>query len=355
MTVGGCIGGFFAGGFFILLCTLWSAATLYFDYTCVNALIQQHRANSYSSTQGRVLESRVDVHYDSDGNSYTAIIKYAYTVKGREYINDKLRYGTKSGGKGPSEALAAKHPSGSTLTIYYDPLKPSDSVLQVGIGGTDLFMIIFLIPFNAIMFGTWYFGYRVIRGWLYPPPAGGVKIIETALETRVRLPERHAFLWAAGAGTLNAFVFTFILAFAFDSEPSPAAAIGTLLLTLGVSATVYLKVSAPVRAGSQDLVIDEHRQRVVLPCTQKRTFPIEIPYANLRRVEVELEETPDGEGGVNKAYLPVLVYRENDAEKRERVTSFSDEQSANSFADWLRNRLKLALPATANGVSAEVS
>jgi len=341
MKVGGCIAGLAAGGLVLFWGLFWSAATLYFDYTCVAGLLQQHRATSYASTDGRVLESRVDVSYDSDGDSYSAVIRYAYEVKGREYIGDRIRYGTKSGGKRPSQAFVDHHPRGATVKVYYDPLKPAESVLQTGIGGVDLLMVIFLIPFNAIMLGCWYAGFYFIRGSIAPPKAGGVKIIETGVATRVRLPERRALLWGASAGTLVAFLAVFVLAFAYDTDPTVAAAVTALALSAGTGIVVYTHVSAPVRNGSQDLVIDEARQRLTLPCTQKRTLSVELPMQNLRRVEVEVKESKDSEGDVVKEYIPTLVYFEGNGEQSAGLTSFSDADSANSLAEWLRERLGL--------------
>ena len=345
--MGNCLGGVLAGGFILIWGLFWTAGTLFFDYTCAKGLYQQHSSKQYASTEGQVVSSGVDTSRDSDGSSYTPKIHYRYQVKGREYHGERIRYGTAFNTYTLAHAFAAQHPALSTVTVYYDPRNPSESLLQTGINGTDLFFIIFLVPFNAIMFGCWWFVLGALRNWISPPVAGGVRIIDDGLATRVRLPEKSAAAWGVGTLTLVSFASIFVIAFGSGGNPSLSTTVVAIIVAVGTGAYVYNRIDAPVRAGEKDLVIDEARRCVTLPCTQARAFPVDLALAQLRRVDVELETTSDGEGGVNKTYIPALVYRENDAERKARLKSFSDEKLAAAFAMWLEQRLRLKSTNTA--------
>src|SRR3569623_562734 len=129
----------------------WTAGTLYFDYSAVKGLVEQHATSSFTPTTGTVEDSQLNVSSDSEGgSSYTPVIQYRYWAGGQEYHGAKWRLGMTSNMKSQSTALVNAHPAGSRITIYYDPADPSRAVLAQGLSGVDFFMFIFLVPFNAV-------------------------------------------------------------------------------------------------------------------------------------------------------------------------------------------------------------
>ncbi|MGH9509646.1 MAG: DUF3592 domain-containing protein [Terriglobales bacterium] len=64
--------------------------------------------------------------------SYTDV-HYAYTVKGRGYTSQTLRWGSEYHLTRSAAAQdAARYPVGTEVEVYYDPDEPSDAVLERG-------------------------------------------------------------------------------------------------------------------------------------------------------------------------------------------------------------------------------
>ena len=147
------------GGLFAAVWILgWSAGTLAFDFMCVRGIVMQTAANDYPSVPGKVIDSRVETHSDSEGGtSHKAKVRYAYTVNDQPYEGDRVRYGMHTGGKKASRSFVQKHAPGTPVTVYYNPAKPAEAILEPGVSGADLFMILFLTPFNVVMLGSWVF------------------------------------------------------------------------------------------------------------------------------------------------------------------------------------------------------
>jgi uncharacterized protein DUF3592 len=84
-------------------------------------------------TTGRVISAEVrktDVLADGDAN-IDVVVRFAYTVDGREYTADRLglftehaRYGTMGG----ATAHAARLTPGTEIPVWYDPSNPADAV-----------------------------------------------------------------------------------------------------------------------------------------------------------------------------------------------------------------------------------
>lgn len=88
------------------------------------ALIRQHASKRWPTTTGEILESNLEE--DSDG--WGPYVRYAYAVKG---TNDRLYFYLSNRS---SEQDAKKHlspyPIGKAVTIYYNPQKPEEAVLD---------------------------------------------------------------------------------------------------------------------------------------------------------------------------------------------------------------------------------
>ena len=88
------------------------------------------RSAAWPQVKGNVLASSVvESHYQS-GTSYRAEVKYEYAVDGVRYTSDRIKFGWRKGSKRGTKATAERYPTGSSVRVYYDPRKPSSSVLQ---------------------------------------------------------------------------------------------------------------------------------------------------------------------------------------------------------------------------------
>ena len=117
---------------------------------------QSKRQVDWEQVPGVIEESRVE----PGGETYHAVVRYSYQVRGRRFVCDKVRSLMVSyNWRGPAERLAAKYPPGATVTVYVNPDGAYDAVLEPG--GDDNFATfaavfggIFLLLGALLYFGT---------------------------------------------------------------------------------------------------------------------------------------------------------------------------------------------------------
>lgn len=81
-----------------------------------------------------VVEKFVDNHggpEDPSQTHYRAAVAYDYIVAGREYRARRVALAQVSASwRAPAEAKVARYPHGRAVTVYYDPEKPSEAILE---------------------------------------------------------------------------------------------------------------------------------------------------------------------------------------------------------------------------------
>jgi Protein of unknown function (DUF3592) len=62
---------------------------------------------------------------------------YSYEVQGRRFEGKRLRFGSQphTCRKSLVRENVARYPEGASVTVHYDPAKPSESVLEPGVAG----------------------------------------------------------------------------------------------------------------------------------------------------------------------------------------------------------------------------
>jgi len=97
------------------------------------------KARSWPSTQGEVIESRIEQRRSSGGSrhststTYAAVILYEYEVDGKTYSCDRVAFGLSSRvsqGKDDARAVADRYPKGKAVSVYYDPENPESATLE---------------------------------------------------------------------------------------------------------------------------------------------------------------------------------------------------------------------------------
>jgi len=122
------------GGLFILV---FAGLGAFLIYQSVRSRQKAEASQAWPATSGQVTEAHVEqsTSTDSDGDtstSYTPTVSYTYRVLGQEYQGDKIGFGFQQSYGSPSKAQAAlaSFPVGKQVTVYYDPNKPADAVLE---------------------------------------------------------------------------------------------------------------------------------------------------------------------------------------------------------------------------------
>ncbi|NLD93216.1 MAG: DUF3592 domain-containing protein [Fibrobacter sp.] len=101
------------------------------------------KVQSWPTVQGVVVESEVlgstnsRVNSNINSTTYSAQIKYTYTVFNKQYTNSKLNWGGRfeSSSKEQIQAYADMYPVGKELRVYYNETDPKESIVDIDIKG----------------------------------------------------------------------------------------------------------------------------------------------------------------------------------------------------------------------------
>lgn len=331
-----------SGAFVFLACC--SLITLLFDCVLVVNVYWQIRAAGYEQTVGRVTHSELTVHRGANGPSRGVDIRYSYGVDGVEHEGVTYRYGLFSWSGRYSRKIVDSLPVGKEVDVHYDSGDPTDSVLAVGLQGSDLFLALLLTPFNLITLGGWYLGLvRLLRPFVRQKPVRD-RITRRGVQVRLQMycfsPVKCAQI-AAGA---TALVLSAPLALVFGLNPPIVVAQAAWFVVLGSAVLVFAWVCRPGAADSRTLVIDEVSGIWTLPCTCGRKTPMEVSVASIKRVEVEErvnDSLPETSPLRNVTQVELVLSAEDDGgnERREGLLRFRDKQWAEPLAQWLTEEL----------------
>ena len=111
------------------------------------ALVQIGRAilaSRWPFVEGEIASTRLVHRSDSDGPSDYEYVAYRYSVDGRHYRGDRLRFGPQVAPSSivptldpepnhpkAAAALAREYPRGRAVRVYYNPRRPQESVLYL--------------------------------------------------------------------------------------------------------------------------------------------------------------------------------------------------------------------------------
>lgn len=96
---------------------------------------QATASQTWSGVPGKVIESRLEKRTSTDGEgsetiSYTAVVRYTYSVMGQEYIGDRIAFGVKPSNRKAADELVSRYPAATPVTVYYNPENPKQAVLE---------------------------------------------------------------------------------------------------------------------------------------------------------------------------------------------------------------------------------
>lgn len=140
--------------FSIIILCLGSVFFLIGGGFTIYALVARRKAGqaqAWPAVQGRILSAHVleRKSEDSEGNvswSYQPVVEYEYVVMGSPYRSSRLAFGaTGSGNRAQADQVAARYVPGMACTVYYNPQKPSDAVLERQAMGSKTFLIVGIV------------------------------------------------------------------------------------------------------------------------------------------------------------------------------------------------------------------
>lgn len=118
------------------------------------------QSRSWPTAEGRITRSEVErersIGDAEEDVQYRAIVHYAFTVDGTEYTGERVAFGLgTSNRRSDAAGIIDRYPVGQTVQVHYSPDDPKDAVLETGVGGFAIIMLIvgpLLLLFGLIGF-----------------------------------------------------------------------------------------------------------------------------------------------------------------------------------------------------------
>ncbi len=324
----------------LLFIGVWTTGVLAFDAMIAYGVARQLQASSYPTTGGVIVSSGVKEERDSDGTSYRVDVRYKYWIDGREYRCTQYRYGDMGSSDRGAFRVVEQLPPGAEVDVHYNPADPADAVLRAGIEGKDLFLAMFLTPFNVVMLGGWYVIARTAYQRFMKPPAGGAKIVRRDWRQMVQVAGFPAIGTFALALLGTSFASIFIVGFGFGFNASLPVMLGAWAVILGISFYFYLRRLA--RDPGKWVVIDEMNRTLILPPNDRQDEETTLPFDRVRDFFVKFSEKRDSDGDLQRSEAPVIRFTDDDGEERTRHLAGGNElYDAEGLVRWLREQVGL--------------
>lgn len=322
----------------------WSVLTLAADGFLGHTMAMRLLAMGYSTAPGVVTHSELKSSQDEKGGThYNAHLQFQFSLGERTYVSKDYQFGGGwTGGSKKARRLVKEHRVGKQVTVYYHPEDPTRAVLHRGFDGGELFLFVFLAPFNAVMVAFW--GVAHHRRWrrrVFALPVGAEL---SARGGRVVLVLPLSACLPVVVGAAVAAVIGLILSLGVGvvtgMEPGLVASSVSAGLVVVGGALAYGK--SKLREGWGDLTVDTQNQTLTLPVGFERMAPKRIPFAEVKGVEVEVVVVTLEDCVPRTTYAASLVLADS---RRERLEEWRDRAKAAELGQWVSARL--GLPTTA--------
>lgn len=315
----------------VLFGLFWSAIVGAADVLIGGSMLSSLQALSFERTSGTITQSGVVRHEDSDGDTYSVDIRYTYHVDGTRHEGARYSYSVvSSSDRSWADLIVAAHPVGATRDVHYSPGQPSESVLRPEVDGSTLMMLMFLMPFNAVMVGIWaYVGWLCLQRRYHGvrPP---LPTFDRGGATHVRLTQLSwPFAGIIGVGGAS-FAGIFLIGLSTGFHPEADMMIVAWIVIGLVGGYVAYDRRRKELAGVFDISVDQ--RFVTLPLVAGETARKQVRKSDVAGIEMKFTGTDDD----TPNYDIVLCKRDGDAHK---LAAWSGEDATKEIVAWLRQRL----------------
>ena len=119
------------GTLLLILGLLWLAGFVFIHF---RAVAKARASETWPTAMGKVSRSEVIVEEDKDGEGstwYNPVVAYSFNVAGATVQGSRIRFANmRRGSRKKAEEILARYPAGETVTVRYNPEKPSEAVLE---------------------------------------------------------------------------------------------------------------------------------------------------------------------------------------------------------------------------------
>ncbi|TVQ32072.1 MAG: hypothetical protein EA376_07040 [Phycisphaeraceae bacterium] len=203
--------------------------------------------------------------------------------------------------------------------------------------------VLFAAPFVIFGVGVWWIVLALIRAEFFPPPMGGVIVIDNPGRTLVRSRRMHPLAWSLIAAFASSLLASIIIVFALGWHPQPSQAHAAWIIIVIVSAAAF--IASALRGGSFDvLTIDDDQGMVELAPSSENRAGMCIATSDIRSVVVRdfIRIDLHDSDGTERVISVDIEHTDGERHHTAFVCGFTGVRSAEAFAAWLRERLKLA-------------
>jgi Protein of unknown function (DUF3592) len=106
-------------------------------------IYQGQQSEHWPTVTGKIAVAELGKHIDRDSDNttssttYSADISYDYLVDDVAYVNSAVHFGSlNSSDPSVARRLLQRYPVGKQVTVYYNPARPQQAVLEPGIQGS---------------------------------------------------------------------------------------------------------------------------------------------------------------------------------------------------------------------------
>jgi hypothetical protein len=111
-------------------------------------------SKAWVKVDGAIISSETKIppsHVFDDQDDIDPIIRYRYQVGGQTHESDCVKFGGQpSVSRALAETLVARYPPGARVDIYYNPLDPTNAVLEPGKQDSLVAKLVFALVFGSI-------------------------------------------------------------------------------------------------------------------------------------------------------------------------------------------------------------
>ncbi|MBA4146746.1 MAG: DUF3592 domain-containing protein [Verrucomicrobia bacterium] len=339
-------------GFFLLILTLFSTAVVLFFQLKTDIWtnwLRQCVSRNYSNTVGVITHSGVTerdvappdsitVKIGKEKSVYAVSVRYRYEVGGRVFEGERFRYNSFPSSAADAvwaKSVVADYPIDSEVQVYYNPANAADSVISPGLAGRDVVLLMFMIPFNCMMFGLWVMSVSWLRRNLFSPVAGGVKVRREGQVVNVWLPRFMPSLIVLGFVGLSSFLSVFAL----GTNPSFLTALVVCGAIFISAIALYAWLWRKIHFEDQYLMIDHGARRIRLPKAFGRKERLTLPFEDVVDITTEAIARRN-RGNITYTFAPTLHAR-NVPGGPFKLANWRERKRANSFTRWLGEQLGL--------------
>jgi hypothetical protein len=205
----------------LLFAAFWCTLVGVFDTLALRGTLNQWQAHrDFVPVDATVLSSDIREEDGEDGTAYIPVIRYEYSANNIRHESDRLRYGQPPTSRRTAKRIVSDHPPGKPIQAFIDPTDPTRSVLFPKLKGSDLTLIVFLVPFNAI--GVYLLSASIAS------LLGRSAPLANSNPWRPASPLTSALAALLGIPAVICFIATFIFAFGWSFNPPLEAPLAVL-------------------------------------------------------------------------------------------------------------------------------